>query len=154
MARIKEVWVTQSLFQIIMTEGWQMGKNASIRCIEGLPEGAELINSYYDGRHRTAVLVFYHESFEDIPLGGVAPVVDIAWQEGRTRATSLQKQRDDLLEACEMLVERAEPEFNEGDPEEGWLALVEAYDMAAAAIAKARGESDALEEVKEIVDDA
>ena len=55
------------------------------------------------------------------------------------RVAKLTKQRDDLLEACEKLLE-AEEAHNRGDPLGAAELLTEATVLAEAAIAKVRGE--------------
>ena len=69
MARIRGVEVSINLWQEITTKGWHTDPDFVLTCENGLPEGAELVNSFYDGRRRTVVLVFHHESFPDIAIG-------------------------------------------------------------------------------------
>jgi len=66
--------VSIQLWQELVTEGWICGDKFTIRCEEGLPEGAELVNSYYDDtKGGVAFLAFRHESFEDVPVGDKIP---------------------------------------------------------------------------------
>jgi len=79
MARLAAVAVSSELWQIICTVGWSAGLNGTgIKCVEGLPEGAELVNSYYDWHRQTAMLVFRHESFTDLPIGAQYPELRVA----------------------------------------------------------------------------
>ena len=78
MARLMGVAVSSELWQHMATEGWSVsGDGRTLKCTDGLPEGAELVNSYYDGQRQTATLVFHHSSFNNVPVGGVIPILDI-----------------------------------------------------------------------------
>ena len=70
MARLVKVPVSLELWQEMVTVGYQ---SRPFKCVEGLPEGAELVSSYYDGKRATTILVFHHESFTDIPTGARIP---------------------------------------------------------------------------------
>lgn len=74
MPRTVTVPVAHELFQEMMTEGWE----SCLRCIEGLPSGAELVGAHCVDPFRvggTVYLVYRHENFEDLPIGTVAPMV-------------------------------------------------------------------------------
>ena len=75
MARLVAVPISLQFWQEICTQGWRVGDGYVVECVEGLPEGAELVNSYYEGRRRTAYLVFHHPSFAEVPEGGILPEV-------------------------------------------------------------------------------
>lgn len=83
MARIRGVEVSRHLWQDITTEGWNAGTDYVITCVEGLPEGAELVNSFYDGHRRSAVLVFHHESFDDVVEGAELPMQEVVYKQVR-----------------------------------------------------------------------
>lgn len=72
MARCAYVRVSIEFWQTILTKGFE----EHIECIEGLPEGAELINSAYEDNPPSVYLLFHHPSFKDIPVGGRYPIVD------------------------------------------------------------------------------
>ena len=76
MARLVRVPVSIELWQQIMTEGYE----GHFRCIEGLPEGAELVHSYYEGNPPTAFLVFHHPSFANVPILGELPPITPVFQ--------------------------------------------------------------------------
>lgn len=80
MARLARVLISQELFQQMVTVGWTTARDGATHteCIEGLPDGAELVNSGYDAVHNVALLTFHHESFADVPIGGMIPVIHIA----------------------------------------------------------------------------
>ena len=80
MARIRGVEVSRDLWQDITTKGWHTQPGAVLVCKEGLPEGAELVNSFYDGHRRTAVLVFHHESFDDVTQGAEIPMQEVVYK--------------------------------------------------------------------------
>ena len=74
MARLVTVPISLQFWQEMCTQGWKVGHNGyAVECVEGLPEGAELVNSYYEGNRQTAYLVFHHPSFADVPVGGTIP---------------------------------------------------------------------------------
>ena len=76
MSRIVIVPASLPLWQEFCTEGWSVGLDDwGIECIDGLPEGAELVNSYYDGSRQTVNLVFQHPSFRDVQFGEIAPML-------------------------------------------------------------------------------
>jgi len=75
-SRIVIVPASLPLWQEFCTEGWSVGLDDwGIECIDGLPEGAELVNSYYDGSRQTVNLVFQHPSFRDVQFGEIAPML-------------------------------------------------------------------------------
>ena len=78
MPRLAKVMMSHELFQEIMTEGW----DAHWRCLEGLPEGAELVNTFFEGGRvgGTIHFVYHHESFEDVPVGDFMPEVMVVFK--------------------------------------------------------------------------
>ena len=48
MARLMEIAISQELFQQIMTDGWSTPQGQRMVCEGGLPEGAELVHSYFE----------------------------------------------------------------------------------------------------------
>lgn len=83
MARIRAVEVSRELWQDITTKGWHMDPDYVTFCAEGLPEGAELVNSFYDGHRRSAFLVFHHESFDDVPQSAELPAQEVVYKQVR-----------------------------------------------------------------------
>jgi hypothetical protein len=83
MARLVNVRVSIHLWQEIMTEGWSIPNDGVTRleCLEGLPEGAELVSSGYDTNTNCVILTFHHESFENIPVGGMPSQLDPVFKE-------------------------------------------------------------------------
>jgi len=69
MARLVRVPVSIALWQEIMTDGYK----CCMKCIDGLPSSAELVNTYYDGSAQTVYLIFQHDSFDRLPEGGAIP---------------------------------------------------------------------------------
>jgi len=80
MARIRGVEVSRHLWQEMTTEGWHTDPDHVTACVEGLPEGAELVNSFYDGHRRSAVLIFHHESFDDVVEGMALPMQEVVYE--------------------------------------------------------------------------
>jgi len=83
MARIRGVEASTHFWQHTATEGWHMDPEYVTVCDIGLPEGAELIGSYHDGNRRTVVLVYHHESFDDVPIGADTPIRDVVYKQIR-----------------------------------------------------------------------
>lgn len=73
MARLVAVRVSIPFWLELTTKGYKVGRFGIVECTEGLPEGAELVNSWYDGEHNSVVFVFHHPSFVDVPEGGQCP---------------------------------------------------------------------------------
>lgn len=71
MARLKVIPVSIPFWEMVVIEGSVI----RTKCVEGLPEGAMLVNSYYDGERQTVNLVYCHESFEDLPIGAILPKI-------------------------------------------------------------------------------
>jgi hypothetical protein len=65
-----------------MTEGY---KSDGLECTEGLPEGAEFVRVVSDSgacghaKYGDAIMVFQHESFDDVPLGGTIPNIPVTF---------------------------------------------------------------------------
>ena len=68
------MWIDFQLLQEIITVGWQ----SKAECIRGVPVGARLVRTFTDVRRGVAALVFEHESFEQVRLGGEIPTLDVA----------------------------------------------------------------------------
>lgn len=75
MARLKIVPLSRAIAQEWFTTGHEL----RVRCEQGLPEGAELVNTYYDEMHMQVCLVFHHPSFPDLPYGSIYPPVDVEY---------------------------------------------------------------------------
>ena len=91
--RFVQVPVSGGLLQDIFTLGWSAGEDGVYRCIEGLPAGAEFISAYsrqMDPSDRTSpwtvFMIFGHESFDEVPMGLDAPVLNvrISWEAKQT----------------------------------------------------------------------
>lgn len=76
MTRCVTVPISLELWQEVLTEGYECGgSDRSVKCTKGLPEGAELVNSFYDSYASCCLLTFRHSSFEDIPFGKAFPTL-------------------------------------------------------------------------------
>lgn len=53
------------ILQDIITEGWQIGDDAIVRCTSGLPPGAKF-EYVYEGIGSTVCLVFSHPSWPEV----------------------------------------------------------------------------------------
>ena len=74
--RLKGVVVTPEAFQRFCTRG----VTSHVKCVEGLPLGAKPRYSYMDVKVDYVVLVFEHESFEEVPLGATIPLMDCRFE--------------------------------------------------------------------------
>lgn len=86
MARIQGVEVSRELWQDLTTKGWHTDPKYVLVCREGLPEGAELVNSYYDGQRRSVIFIFHHESFDNVPCTAGVPIADVQYGQVRLDA--------------------------------------------------------------------
>jgi hypothetical protein len=73
MRRLVRVAISDCLLQEWITQGYSIGHPDKIVCEKGLPEGATLVNSYYDGQRGEAYLIYQHESFAEVPLAEKIP---------------------------------------------------------------------------------
>ena len=77
MARLMRIALSLPIWEEMVVKGW---KTEGMKCVEGLPEGAELVSSYYDGLKSTAYLIYHHPSFANLHEGAVIPIVDVAFK--------------------------------------------------------------------------
>lgn len=68
--RIKCVKVSSDFLTQIFTRG---NKSTAWECLQGLPQGAEYIDQWREGD--AIYLTFAHESFEEVELGAMPPVL-------------------------------------------------------------------------------
>lgn len=61
----------------MITTGFTVGDISTIKCIDGLPCGAQFVGGMVDSDSRIVKLVFSHPSFENILWGQVIPEMDI-----------------------------------------------------------------------------
>lgn len=45
----------------------------AVKCIDGIPGDAEMVNSFYDGHRQSVVFVYQHPTFPAIPEASVIP---------------------------------------------------------------------------------
>jgi hypothetical protein len=70
--RYKVVYVTTDLIQMALTQGYT---SPPIEVVEGLPEGAELVHTWYETTNGRIALLFRHDSFAPVQDGTVPPVL-------------------------------------------------------------------------------
>ena len=75
-ARLKRVAITAYLWLEMCTLGWNT-KGHWLECTEGLPEGAEIVNSDFDGRTNQLYLIVHHESFPQVEYGNEIPLLSV-----------------------------------------------------------------------------
>ena len=78
MARLRGVPASFKLWQQMVTEGNVI--EGKITTTRGIPEGAELVRSFYDELRGIVIFVFYHASFDDVPAGWRIPEIDIEFR--------------------------------------------------------------------------
>lgn len=57
--------------------------------IDGVPEDAVLINSYYDDDRRVLCVIFKHDSFQDVPDGMTFPIMRVSYTKHWARTAIL-----------------------------------------------------------------
>jgi len=72
--RIKAIHVHNHVFEIAMTEGYEINHS---RVVEGIPKGATLVNVHHADFGREVVLLFRHDSFAEVPDNLTAPIMDV-----------------------------------------------------------------------------
>lgn len=75
--RIVQIPIAYDVLKEIFITGWN---GNGVKCIQGLPEGARLIRSFPDIVAGTCVLIFEHESFNEVPLGEYPPTLHCLFQ--------------------------------------------------------------------------
>lgn len=83
--KLRSVVISGPLWQDIFTEGWEIGYGETLRCTNGLPEGAKCTGVFYkewQGIEATPslVFVFEHPDFEDVKEGDPIPRLDIVFE--------------------------------------------------------------------------
>jgi hypothetical protein len=71
------VQVSVALLAEMLTEGWEIGTERIVRCIGGLPAGAQYVRGWLDESSCTINMVFTHSSFPEILWGQTIPVLDV-----------------------------------------------------------------------------
>lgn len=64
--RLREFPISIEFLQEIMTEGWEIGGGATVRCVRGLPHDAKF--EYATSRDGSIALVFSHPSWEMVDV--------------------------------------------------------------------------------------
>lgn len=73
--RLKVVRISQPLILQMITTGWV--SNAPIRCIEGVPPDAVLVDEFIESSFYDASYVFHHDSFDIVPEGERLPYLEV-----------------------------------------------------------------------------
>jgi len=68
---LRGVVVSPDMFQTFITRGAM----SHVKCVEGLPLGAKARYSYMDVKYDYVVLVYEHESFDEVKLGDTIPLM-------------------------------------------------------------------------------
>ena len=76
-SNVKRVEISVALLAEMLTEGWTVGIERIVRCIGGLPAGAQYVRGWVDESNCTINLVFQHPSFPEIPWGETIPALDV-----------------------------------------------------------------------------
>lgn len=82
------VVISGELFSEICRTGWKIPSDdtVSIRCIQGVPPDAKRIRSFYDSENDKFILIFEHQSFQDIEQGNRIPEIKVVFQRENKRA--------------------------------------------------------------------
>lgn len=65
--RLVRIVLDMNLFSKVM----EKGNHLEIKCIEGLPEGAQMVGCGYDPAYAEVIAIYEHESFVPVPAGTV-----------------------------------------------------------------------------------
>ena len=78
MARLKQVKCSDVLLRDFLTQGFE----GHMRCLEGLPEGAEPAGMIVPIPHQSFIvgLLYEHESFEDVGPGEPIPELEVVFE--------------------------------------------------------------------------
>jgi hypothetical protein len=79
--RLARVTISADVLLDMVTEGWSPGY---IRCIEGLPDGAELVDTSVDERGNI-VLTTRHDRFQNVGEGDELPDIQAVFSLERER---------------------------------------------------------------------
>lgn len=77
--RFCRVLIANHMLFDMLTKGWVIGDGSIIRCVEGIPQGAKFINSYFDVERDCACLVFEHQSFPNTPPWEILPIQPVTF---------------------------------------------------------------------------
>jgi hypothetical protein len=76
-SNVKRVEIHVSLLAEMLTVGWEVGAERIVRCIGGLPPGAQYVRGWVDEQQCNINLVFVHPSFQEVLWGETIPVLDV-----------------------------------------------------------------------------
>ena len=74
--RLVFVAVSFELLSEMVYKGYKVENG--IECVEGLPDGAVCVGSFFDWQSMTGYITFQHKSFPIIPLGSIIPIVRVS----------------------------------------------------------------------------
>jgi hypothetical protein len=78
--RLACVSFSRAFLQALATEG---NETPHSKCIQGLPPGARLIDSYTNAKRGTIVLVLHHPDFEEVPWDTTVPELEVLYETTR-----------------------------------------------------------------------
>lgn len=70
---VKRIGVSIPFWLEMCVTGWNVGKDAYIECVEGLPAGAKYVRGWVDEQAQIVWLVVEHPSFESVLWGETIP---------------------------------------------------------------------------------
>jgi hypothetical protein len=76
-SNVKRVELSVAILAEMLTEGWTAGTERVVRCISGLPAGAQYVRGWMNESNCTVNLVFAHPSFPEILWGETIPILDV-----------------------------------------------------------------------------
>lgn len=74
---VKRVELSVTLLAEMLTEGWTVGTERIVRCVGGLPPGAQYVRGWVDESMCIVNLVFTHPAFPEVPWGEPIPILDV-----------------------------------------------------------------------------
>ncbi len=73
-ARVKVVLVSENILTGMLTEGAVVD---AMRCVEGLPEGAQMVMASYNEKRKALAIYFWHESWPLASPGSVPTLTPV-----------------------------------------------------------------------------
>ena len=75
--KLAKVEISDRFLRDLILQGYNV---TGIEVTQGLPKDAEFVRSYHDEARGVAYLIYYHDSFVNVPPGGEIPILPIEYK--------------------------------------------------------------------------